>query len=698
MGDNYSDFVGQVMEYAVDSATEPVVRLGGKEVAKLDEDTFVDHLYVQWPNHDFEERLYEKLLASTQLTCVAAFRGCGKTSAIRHAISRVKREHGSHVAVVLIDVKKLYDAGVFAPLSPKPTDDGLANAYYIFKTEIRKVVQQRLLPGPDNTRKLLAWTLAGPPDDSDQFSDLLVASVIDLSDPVIVAADATKKTRRGRAAAIAHLLEDATMFTHYHAASILHIGTAHVVRAAMMIHRWRRVALVYDNIDRIPIAYQVKFMEAVNDTHNALDGKCGTVVAVRRETLRWPVPRPGEKGDFIEILAPAEAEYPVVLFPDTRPEHVSRILQARHDYSVNLYRTNAAAEAEVSYVAALHAGVVDEFINDSIYAMANGSIRALAKIYTGFFRYVHRTEHAGAMRAPEGLLHTDAGHLQTVFFLFLRENAREYGLLYYETLRSEADLSAAADVRDLASPHHLILTALYNLSRELRETGGGAHEPTFNQLWLRLAALGFRIDDIRGAVAELHGNSDDGPHTIEFVDTDPLIASLQPGSIDRMRLTPLGDVLVTALLHKVGYVWGQAYDSYVRSTGRREQLKTYYELSPPDRIRIFFHYVRDLMLSHLKMLVLVRKKLHPKHGKKWLETYRTQFALDNSFHVERLASSAAGFYAPHIPPGQSNPFDLLLSHYHELANEIDRGVEYGSLVTNKLMWRIEDYYTLSTLT
>ena len=48
VGKTYSDFVGQVMEYAVDSAAEPVVRLRGKEIGRLDESTFVDQLYVQW--------------------------------------------------------------------------------------------------------------------------------------------------------------------------------------------------------------------------------------------------------------------------------------------------------------------------------------------------------------------------------------------------------------------------------------------------------------------------------------------------------------------------------------------------------------------------------------------------------------------------------------------------------------------------
>ncbi len=684
------------MEYAVDSAAEPIVRLRGKEIGKLDENTFVDRLYVQWPQQEFEEVLYEKLLASTQLTCVAAFRGCGKTSAIRHAIARLKREHGKAVTVVLIDVKKLYDAGVFAPLSPKPNDDALASAYQIFKNEIRKVVHQRLLPGPDNTRKLLAWTLAGPPDPSDSFSDLLVSSVIDLSDPLIIAAGAAKSDRRERTAAIAHLLEDPEKFQHYHRASIQHIGTAHIVRAAMAIQKWRRITLVYDNIDRIPLAYQVKFMEAVNDTHNALDGKCGTVVAVRRETLRWPVPRPGEKGDPIEILAPAEAEYPLVLFPDTKPEHVSRILQVRHDYSVDLYRANIAETDDVTYVAMLHAGVVDEFIKDSIYAMANGSIRALAKIYTGFFRYVHRAEHAKAMQGSENFLSAETGHLQTLFFLFLRENAKEYGLVYYEIVRAESDVAAAVDVPDLASAHHLVLTALHNLTKELRETSRG-RDVTYNQLWLRLSTLGFRYEDIQGAVSDLHGDSEDGPHTVEFVDTDPVIGTLQPGSTDRLRLTALGNVLVTGLLHKVGYIWCQAYDNYVRTSGRREQLKTYYEMSPADRIRIFFNYVRELMLGHLKMLVLVRKKLQPKHGKRWLEVYRTHFGVDNDFHVERLAGSAAGFYAPHIPSGQSNPFDVLLSNYHELVNELDRGTEYDSLVLNKMTWRIEDYYGIRDL-
>jgi hypothetical protein len=695
MQQDYSEFVGQVMEYAVDSAAEPTIRLSGREIGKLSEDTFVDKLYIQWPNQDFEARLFETIVASTQLTCVAAFRGCGKTSAIRHAVARVHRdpEYRDKVTPVLIDVKRLYAAGVFAPLPEQPTPDAVAASYQVFKTEIRKIVQQRLLPGPQNTLKLLAWTLAGPPDETDTFSDLLVAGVIDLSDPVIVAAGALKKSRRDRIAAIEHFLEKSDHFIQYHRDSIAHIGTAHVVRAGMAIFGWQRVALIFDNVDRIAIPYQIKFMEAVNDTHNALGGECSTVVAVRRETLRWPSPRSNEKGDPINLIAPNETEYPTVLFPDTKPEHVSRILQARHDYSVALYSDNTTDD-DVAYVTALHASVVDEFVKDSIHALANGSIRALAKIYTGFFRYVHRAEHSNVMRGQQGMLRTDDGYLQTLFFLYLRENAKEYGLIYHEIVRPESDQAAAAEVPDLASTHHLLITTLLNLTQDVRQTAGGVHDATFNKLYLRMASLGFRTDDIISALSDLHGADDEGPCTIEFVDSHPDFYALAPGSTVRLRLTPLGFVLATVLLHKVGYVWGQAYDRYVRGAGRREQSKTYYELSQADRIRIFFSYVRDLMLGHLKLLALVRKRLQPRHGKRWMEVYRSDFCVEGYFHVERLCLSAANFYQPHVPMGQGNPFRNLQSCYDELVLAIENGVAFDDLPVAKLNWRIEDFYTM----
>ena len=690
MAQSYAEFMPRIMEYAVDSAAEAATRTGFN-LPPLTEELFVDQLYVTSPNQVFEDSLYHRLLSSPHLTCIAAYRGSGKTSALRHAVSRLLREHPTKVAPVIVDVKQLYDNGVFSPLNDKPTDEVLGRAYHIFKTEIRKVVQQRLLPGSANTLKLLAWALAGLPDDTDRFSDLLVSSLLDLSDRAITGARALNKNRRERITAIAHFLEDERRFREFHQEALTHITTAHVVRAGMAIRGWRRVALIFDNIDRIPMPYQVKFMEAVNDTHNALGGACGTVVAIRRETLRSSVPRPNENGDPIDIIAPNDAEYPFILFPDTKADHVKQILQRRHEYSIQFYQNNyPAPSGELEQIIALHASLVDEFVRDSIHALANGSIRALAKIYTGFFRYVQRADAAGITRGQD--LRTDEGHLQTLFFLFLRENAKEYGLIYYEIVRRDVDRFLAVDVPELASAHHLILTALLNLTSELRETAGGEHDATFQQLADRVMSLGFSLDTVRNAIAEMYAPTGESPRTIEFVDHEPSIEMLPANSPCRLRLTPLGHVLVTSLLHKVGYVWGQAYDSYVRAKGRRERPRSYYDLDASERVRIFFYYLRELALSHLKLLALVRSRLEGKHDALWLRVYRTRFGVNGQFQVQRLCASAAAFYAPGFTRAQGNPFLALRHNYNGLVADIGQGIPYDDLDLRVLPSRFEDYY------
>jgi hypothetical protein len=686
--DNYPEFMPPIVEYAIDSAPHTPIVLAGKVIDEITPDRFVKDLYIKWPEGDFEEVLFRRLLTSTQLTCLAAYRGCGKTSAVWYSVKRLEAEYKGRVQPVVLDIKHLYDNGMFSPLSDKPTEDLLGHAYHIFKTEIRKVVQLKLLPGPANTLKLLAWVLAGPPDTTDIFEDLLVAAFVDLSDRAIIAARAMTKNRRDRKAAIEHFLATDQRVSDFHEAAMLHVTTAHVVRAAMAKHGWQRVVLVFDNIDRIPMAYQLKFMEAVNDTHNALGGVCGTVVAVRRETLRRQAARPNSKGDPIDIIAPSSAEYPPILFPDTKPEHVRRILQCRHDYSINLYdKYTRDAAAEVASAIGLHNRVVIEFVEDSIHALANGSIRALEQIYTGFFRYIHEVESNNLARGLD--IRTDERHLQTLFFLFLRENAREYGLIYYEIVRPEADIRSAADVPDLASIHHLILTALLNLTNELQATASGVHHPTFKQLTERLATLGFDIDTIRGAILEMHAEPGEPPRTLELIDVDPSMDNLHANATLRMRLTPLGYVLVTSLLHKVGYVWGHAHDNYIRGLGKRTFVRSYYDLDSNDRVRIFFSYLSELAANHLKLLSLVQKRLAPRHDHGWLHMYRSRFGVESQFQVQRLCASAASFYQPHFVREHVNPFIGLRRAYNDLLGDMLHGTSYDKLEMARLPAEIE---------
>jgi hypothetical protein len=125
--------------------------------------------------------------------------------------------------------------------------------------------------------------------------------------------------------------------------------------------------------------------------------------------------------------------------------------------------------------------------------------------------------------------------------------------------------------------------------------------------------------------------------------------------------------------------------------GRREQSKTYYELSPSDRSRIFFNYARDLALGHLASLSLVRKRLQPKHGKRWMGVYRAEFCVDGHFHIERLCASAAAFCEPQVPAGMANPFRSLMTCYDELVVAIESNVAFDELVLTKMNWRIEDF-------
>lgn len=678
----YSEVLPKVIEYAVDAAEEETLTFDGLDLATLSEDFFVKRLYVNWPNQKFEDDLYQRLRTSTQVTCVAAYRGCGKTSAIRHAISRLREDHPTTIYPVLLDIKDIYDIGTFAPLPDRPTEESRSKAYEIFKTEIRKAVQQRLFK-PSELGRLLAWALAGPPDDTERFSPAVVSDLLDISNRAIITAKISHKPRRERMLVLEHILQNDARFLEYEAIVVPHLRTAHVVRAAMTLHDWKRIVLIYDNIDRIAIPYQVKFMEAVNDTHNALKGTCGSIVAVRRETLRYPQPRANEKGDPIDIIAPLEAQFKDILYADTKAGHVKAIFQKRHDLTVELCNGNETpAPEELAKAIALHSCVVDEFVRDSIYALANGSVRALAKIYTNFISYVREMETSGAAGAYD--VRADEGHLQTLFFLCLRDRAREFGLVFYEILRLDDEPPSDADVPDLASPHHLVMTALLNLTRELKEISGGERVVTFRELVARLKVLGYSFETIRDTVADLHAPPGDPPRIVEFVDDAVDIGDLQPTTSAHIRLTSAGYVLVSSLLHKVGYVWGQAHAHAPRPHARRERGRTYYELEPHERMAIFYDYVRNLAERHVRLLCVLRRRLYPKYGWRWLKTYREFFGVSRELQVERLCKSAAAFYNPTISVDQQNPFSELLETYRGYIRPVHKGVPFERFLLQDL--------------
>ena len=649
---SYWDCVFQLIEYAVDGATEAPITVDGRELVRLDTRRFIDDLYRPWPDQTFELRLQKALLTSVPLVCIVAPKGSGKTSSIRYVLHHLRSEH-PEVQSVLVDVKKFFDLEEFAKL----TDE---TALGTFRSEVRKIVEASLLPNMSDSVELLAWVLSGSSDTSDPFNSALLAELRDDAMEAQIEFGCGGMVRAERVRLLSSALSAPAAYSRYSRSVRSKLRTAHVVQAAVSLGRASKVLLVFDNVDRIPTQYQSKFMQAINDSHNALAGACVTAIAIRKETLHSP--RPNKHGDVITMVLPDDERYPCVLLPENKGEHVQDVLECRHRFSRALLDELLASLPEESLrldiLDPIHNSILSEVINNSIHALANGSIRTTASIYTEFVRYLLTLQDRGISLMTE-LAQADPDHLQTLFFVWLRTRASSYGLVFYDVIKADADARHAREFADLASEHHLLLTCVHNLAEEQHM---GA-DPTVYDVFDRMLRLGFTESRVRGALKTMSAPPGGAPATIEFSNDETEVPDRHSSA--HVRLTSLGSVLIADLLDKVGYAWGKALD---RAVLPPEKQRNYHAFNRVERMRLFLDYVRDLAKYHLRLLSLLRARRDwgRVYGTSWLTQYRRQFGLNRRFQIERLLESAYAFYGPYFGDGE-NSFRKLLAIYTRAA-------------------------------
>jgi hypothetical protein len=656
------------MEYAVDAAGDTPIMLDSREVARIDVKWFIANMYRPWNDHAFETRLLNAMLSSVNLLCIVAPKGTGKTSAIRYVLNKLEHDH-PNIGRILIDVKKSFDEESFATLSNE-------TVITTFRAHIRKLVEAELFSGPDAGLELLSWALAGAPDDTDRFDARLVADLVDHSNLAIGEFNCRAPRRTDRRKQLATKLTNGADYYRYGSKIASELRTAHVIQAAISLGKYSRVLVVFDNVDRIPVQYQATFLSVINDLHSALAGACVTAVALRKETLRFP--RPNHGGEFLTTMAlPNGDRYPCVLLPSNKEDHVRSILQMRHVYSFDLFKANATLtpedQDELKDIDPIHASLVAEFLTNSIQALANGSIRTTVELYSGFGEYLTELEDTGTRKVRD-ILRADPDHLHTLFFLWLRQRAADFGLLFYDVIKADVDIHSAKQFARMASEHHLLLTAILNLAREL--PAGVA--PPLHAVFERMAMLGFSDEQITRALESM-SSPPPTPATIEFVDVHGK-PRLTRDSSDLVALTPLGEALITDLLDKVGYVWGKA----LKQAGIDDD-RSYFSYNKFQRMRIFLDYARQLAKHHLRLLSLLRsrKEWMQRFEGEWLERYRRDFGVGRRLQVERLLDSARAFYAP-CCEGTHNPFERLLAQYTELQQKVKRGEQYANLSIKEL--------------
>jgi hypothetical protein len=455
--ESYWLLMKQIMEYSIDSSPKASLTVDGKEVSRLDEDGFLTHLYACRAAEDYEAKLRKHILDCNTVLCVVGHRGSGKTSTLRYVCAEIVRLHPDH-RIVILDMKVLHDQEYFRSVA-------LENFESSIRLGIRNKVRAKLFPSSGDTKELLAWCFGGAPDHSDPFSEDLVSDLHAAAVAMQVETGTEAGSRTERVRGIRSMIDrDPSLFKRAQQDIEPLLRTAQVLQAAVSLGRCWRVVLIYDNIDRLPARAQPLFLDVVNDFHIALGGRCATIVAIRRENIRGEIKRDGEGSDVISVFPPNSAAYKGVLLEQTTSQHVRAVLSKRETFARALYQQHASSSEKPAPAHPMHDGVVNEFVESSIHAVANGSLRAVTDMYTCFL------QHLNSLIASKDLELADLDasrpeserHLHTVFFLWLRENAGHFGVLPRH--HSRGNSPQVATWKRL--PQHLVLTRLQRARKE----------------------------------------------------------------------------------------------------------------------------------------------------------------------------------------------------------------------------------------
>jgi hypothetical protein len=671
---DYWDIAHQIMEYAVDVSNQSSVRHAGKPILEIDEVVFLTHLYALRDQEDFESSLINKMLHSNSVVCLVGSRGAGKTSALRYSVNRLKQS-GLPILSMTIDIKRIFNHEALRNL-----DVGAATTQ--FRHLIREQAMSHLFPNISGAKDFIAWALAGNPDESDSFDRSLVSDLYDQSMIIISEAQATRTTRLERRQALRLWLEnDERRYASVFRQVSGRLRAAHVVQAATrLLPKAERVLLIYDNVDRIPAKFQPAFLEEVNDSQLSMGDTCTSVIAIRKENVRALEPRAGAGGDFLAYIGPQSEEYPAVLLPRTSADHIKNVLELRHQFSINLYHKhfgNPEAKRELGDVilerALVHTAVVKEFIEHSVQALANGSVRTIVAIYNAFIRYLLILERREILSLDSILSPTevDEKHLQTLFFLWLKEMGHAYDIPLYD-IHKRLDFDQAESFYRNASEHHLLLTCVLNLSPSDPANENKTDYPTFATVCTHMKSLGFSLRNVKNALGEMCARPGEQPRTLEFFESECSVDDLVMESAERLRLTPLGRELVSEVFSKVGYVWGFAYDQAPEEF--RKGGRSYHEMDTINRISVLYEYANRRTRVHLLLMGLLAREWIPEFGDNWLATYRRRFGVGRKLQIERILVSAERFYAPVFAKFKSdNIFTNLRESYLSLLTNLERG-------------------------
>lgn len=655
--------------YQVDVSSGGVVSISTGE--RLDERSFLEKLYVS-RDGELETRIMQQIDFRQNVICVFGERGSGKTSLLR-ALRAKLQSLGKRV--VLIDLKVLWEQ--IAGLAGEPIEDAsIGKLELMFSRVLRDALLRELWPGQDERDQMHAWLLAGPEgEELARFTTL---------DPVISEARhlgrmAAGATHALRSEAILQLIKDAPHELRDLVRRLLDIVAAsQLARCFARMNPTTDLVVIYDNVDRIPtIAPQSTFLRIVNDFQLAAAPLVASVVGIRPENLRTAGARPNKAGDIWNINF-LESSWPGFGLLPAETEHLQSILARRHEYFSLL-----AGSRETNFIASalrFHRELLSEIARESLLLLVNGNLRAANSLYADFLPFLLDLE----LRFPEHFVKAmEAGktenHLQTLMYYWIREYGAANDIPIHDFERDVLGGGRENNFMATASLEHLVMATVLNLHSDpekMPQDGWGGW-PKFKSVIQRVRVLGYRPSDIEAAIESLRG---------EPGEPGEILAVEERGTERRVKLTRAGRHLLLEVYNRIGFIWAPAMRWYCRNGNRRS--REYFELSTIDRIEVLSEYLEIRARRHLRLIVVVRRRL-AKNNKRWLSQYRQWFGVGGNLQIERLLRSANHFYGWHFERQQVDPFTKILNTYRGCLRELEIQDPMSKVNLERLWKRIE---------
>jgi hypothetical protein len=656
----YWHLLRTVTAYSVDLDPEVRLTIPGKAAGALDEAEFYESLYVLRDEGHFEAALIRELLHGSSAICLTAGPGAGKTSALRFSLRQLQNMNLPY-RIVSLDIARCFSSSILQDVS-RPGGRAAITDF------LRRHVLSVLFPSWRELDVLVAWCLAGPPDDSDPFHYALTAEFHDVFAKAGHLGVPDTPNRRSRTEALATmLLESKATLGEIPTLVLERIRLPHMIQAAISIPGGiSRLVFAVDNIDRLPTEAQRVLFSDLIDTQRAVGGSLALVFAIRREGLQSLLREPGEGGYVPTFLTSAVG--PTSLLPRTRGRDMYKVLAQRINYVDALCGLAAGEAGAATSVGASVSGVASRLseltargiVRIALHRLSNGNLRATMALYLEYLRFL---EGCGAV--PDQEMSMESPSVDTLLYLFLRRCGADYGLRFFENVYPDVSSSASASFHDCVPVPYAVLVALLNL-----QLGGGSgadrrSSPRLGDLMDGLGELSYPSKAVVEAVAMLSFSGGASGAEIEVL--EGAAEDIAAGRPDvRIQLTEKGQELISKLYWKVGFFWLTA--AMRKGSGSEDPVAMYLRLGIEQRARLVHEFLVERADTELRLAAIVGRQWRSVFGRGWMQRYRQRMGIGKALPVEMMLGSAHTFWGRTL---RHDPFEDLAAEYRQKLSMVE---------------------------